>query len=315
VLDVRHASALADRYSLGADAVLSGPVARGEQGQVWRLSTSLGTWAVKELLVRQSQSDACADADYQDAVRAAGVPMPGVVRTTTGDVLADLGPVLVRAYEWVDLHGPDLGLDPADVASVVASVHRVRVSGDGQVDPWHAEPVGSDRWDELVRALDTSGAPFSGDLARFRAELVALEGLLERPRDLQTCHCDLWADNVLGTPNGRLCVIDWENCGPADPSQELGMVLFEFARGNARRARSLYDAYVDAGGPGRIDRPGNFSMAIAQIAHIAEHDCERWLDPAASTLDRERSARRFAEFISRPLTRAVIDELLDAVAR
>ena len=58
--------------------------------------------------------------------------------------------------------------------------------------------------------------------------------------------------------------IDWENVGLADPSQELGLVLFEFGCGEAARARALYDAYLEAGGPGRIDRPGNFSMVSAR---------------------------------------------------
>jgi len=30
---------------------------------------------------------------------------------------------------------------------------------------------------------------------------------------------------VLPTADGGVCVIDWENSGPADPSQELGCVL------------------------------------------------------------------------------------------
>ena len=30
----------------------------------------------------------------------------------------------------------------------------------------------------------------------------------EPPRDLATCHRDLWADNVLPTQGGGLCVID-----------------------------------------------------------------------------------------------------------
>ena len=147
-----------------------------------------------------------------------------------------------------------------------------------------------------------------------RDEIVAVEALLEAPRDLQTCHCDLWADNVLGTPAGSVCVIDWENCGPADPSQELGMVLFEFGSEDARRARALYEAYLDAGGTGRIDRPGNFSMAIAQTGHIAEMDCEAWLSADASESERERRVTRVNEFTSRALTRAVIDDLLTAVA-
>jgi Ser/Thr protein kinase RdoA (MazF antagonist) len=307
---------LTERYALGADAVLSGPVARGEQGQVWRLTTTLGSWAVKEPFVSPSERDASADADFQDAVRAAGVPMPRVVRTTDGRVLAELGSVTVRVYEWVDLDPPAVDIDPGAVGRVVGSLHRVRVPASRRlvVDPWHTDPVGSDRWDELVRLLEAAGAPFAGALAGFRDEVVALEALLEPPRDLQICHCDLWADNILATPTGPICVIDWENCGPADPSQELGMVLFEFGRADAQRARALYEAYVDAGGTGRIERPGNFSMAIAQLGHIAEYDCERWLDPEASAADRERHAHRFAEFTTRPLTRAVIDDLLAAVA-
>ena len=83
-----------------------------------------------------------------------------------------------------------------------------------------------------------------------------------------------------------MCVIDWENCGLADPSQELALVLFEFGLGNPERARALYGAYLDAGGPGRIDRRGNFSMLIAQLGHIGEDACERWLDPGESEAER-----------------------------
>jgi hypothetical protein len=156
--------------------------------------------------------------------------------------------------------------------------------------------------------------PSNAAMADFRDELVAMEQLLERPADLQTCHRDLWADNLRRTPTGRLCVIDWQDCGLAEPSQELGLVLYEFGTGNSERARSLYEAYVDSGGPGRVDRRGNFSMVIAQLGHINESGCREWLDPAASSRDRDRSAARFAEFTSRPLTCAVIDALLDAVA-
>lgn len=314
MLDGSAAAAIAARYSLGDGVALSGPVARGQQGQVWRLETSRGTWAVKEPFVSQTEPDARADADFQDAVRAAGVPMPRVVRAADGDVLGEHGSAQVRVYQWVDLCVPDSNLEPTTVGRVVAAIHRVRVAAVGPVDPWHREPVGSERWDVLVRALDAGGAPFAADVARARDELVAAEQLLEPPRELQVCHCDLWADNVVATPAGGVCVIDWENCGPADPNQELGMVLFEFANADVRRARTLYDAYVDAGGTARIDRPGNFSMAIAQIHHIAEMDCEAWLDPAASKQERQRHIPRVAEFIDRPLTRSVIDDILAAIS-
>jgi len=312
VLDLSHAVKIARHYSLGDDAALSGPVARGELGQVWQLSTSLGTWAVKELFDMQSEAEARDYADYQDAVGAAGVPVPAVFRADAGAVLLELGRTQVRVYEWVDLNEPDISLDPAAVGAIVASIHRVRFSGDQPLDPWYTDPVGADAWDELFGKLSKAKAPFAPELRDYRDELVALEELLEAPRNLQTCHRDLWADNVRSTTTGQLCVIDWENSGLADPSQELCVVLFEFGCDTAERARALWHAYLDAGGPGRINERADFSMVIAQIGHIGEVACRGWLE-AASEVERDRQAGRVTEFIGRPLTLAVIDELLDAV--
>jgi aminoglycoside phosphotransferase (APT) family kinase protein len=312
MLDKRAADEIAGLYRLGSDAVLSGPVARGEVGQVWRLTTSLGSWAVKEPFEAPPADEVNDDAAFQDVVAAAGVSMPAVVRTTAGEVLSEVGSAHVRVYEWVDLSERDPWLDPATVGRIVASIHRVKFIGDNPVDPWYTDPIGADRWDELIRDLTDAGAAFAGPLAEVRDEVVALEELLEWPSDLQTCHRDLFADNVLRTPTGSLSVIDWENSGLADPSQELGLVLFEFGCGQAARARALYDAYRDAGGPGRIERPGNFSMVIAQIAHIGEIGCARWLDPARRD-EQERNAGRVDEFVTQGITRQMIGDMLDAV--
>ena len=137
-----------------------------------------------------------------------------------------------------------------------------------------------------------------------------MEGLLGASVDLQTCHRDLWADNVRGTASGSICVIDWENCGLADPSQELALVLFEFGAASPDRARALYAAYVDAGGPGRVDRPEHFSMTIAQLGHIGEMACATWLDFGEPEEERARAVTRFAEFTREGLTRATIGALL-----
>jgi aminoglycoside phosphotransferase (APT) family kinase protein len=312
MLDPRDADELAELYRLGDDAVLSGPVARGEVGQVWRLTTSIGSWAVKEPFEAPPAAEVDDDAAFQDVVAATGVPMPPVVRTANGDVLADVGSSVVRLYGWVDLLERDPRLDPATVGRLIASIHRVKYVGTNPVDPWYTDPIGSGRWDELVRDLSEAGAEFADRLAALRDELVALEELLEMPHDLQTCHRDLFADNVLRTPSGALSVIDWENSGLADPSQELGLVLFEFSCGEAQRARELYEAYRDAGGPGRIERAGHFSMVIAQISHIGEISCTRWLDPARRD-EQPRNAGRVEEFLTDGVTRQMVSDLLDAV--
>src|SRR5258706_11782912 len=192
-------------------------------------------------------------------------------------------------------------LDCGTVGGLVSAIHRVPYVGVNGGHPWYTQPVGKVRWDELVRDLNGARAPFAHQLAALRYELLALEALLEWPSNLQTCHRDLFADNVLRTPSGSLCVIDWENSGLAEPSQELGLVLFEYGCGDPGRVRALYEAYIDAGGPGRIERPGHFSMVISQIGHIGELSCRRWLDPPLAA-DPEPNAARPDEVVAQPVT-------------
>jgi Ser/Thr protein kinase RdoA (MazF antagonist) len=285
-------------------------VARGEQGEVWRLETENGAWAVKRHFEPPDPVDTERAARHQEAARAAGVHVPAVVRTTTGDVLANVAGEPVRVFGWLDLAGRDPMVDPVAVGSVVAAIHRVRHDAGIPVHPWYRDPVGAGAWDDLVAALSTAGAPFGDELAAYRRELVALEGLLEAPSRLQTCHRDLWADNVLGTDDG-LCVIDWDTCGLADPSQELAMVLFEFGMGDEVRIRAIRDAYVDAGGPGRVERPGAFSMAIASLGHIGYRHGRMWLDLSG---ERDHSAAGMEEFLGeRRLTVGVVNSILDVV--
>jgi Ser/Thr protein kinase RdoA (MazF antagonist) len=242
---------LARRFALGGGATLSdGPVARGKQGTVWRLDTSDGSWAVKVPFTESSEQEARLSVEFQEAAYLAGVPTPQIRRTTDGCVFADVGGRQVRVYEWVDLGSPDAGLDPALVGAVVARIHGVENEAPCLLHPWYHEPVGAGRWDEVVAQVLAGGAPFAGRLAVLRDELVALESWIEPPRAVRTCHRDLWADNVLPSAGGGLCVIDWENSGSADPSQELACVLFEFGRGDPGRARALIGAYQDANGPG-----------------------------------------------------------------
>jgi Ser/Thr protein kinase RdoA (MazF antagonist) len=300
-------------FGLGGAARLSdGPVARGRQGVVWRLETADGSWAVKVPFDRSNEDDVRLATAFQEAAYAAGVPTPQVRRTTEGSVFATVEGRQVRVYEWVDVKAPDPRLDPALVGSIVASIHRVPFTEPGQWEAWYHEPVGAERWDRLVQQLVEAGAPFAGQLADLRDELVALESWTEPPQMMRTCHRDLWADNVLPTADGGVCVLDWENSGPADPSQELGCVLFEFARADPGRARSLIGAYRAAAGPATVNRRGHFSMLIAQLGHITEIAATDWLAPNARSPERAGSAAWIGEVLDEPHTREVLETLLKA---
>ena len=307
--------ALVAAFDLGAFGDLSdGPVARGRLGSIWRLDTDRGGWAIKEEddLTDADLPDLLGGAGFQEAALAAGVRAPAVRRSATGDVFATIAGVPVRVFVWVDLAPPDIALDPVAVGRLVAALHRVDFSGGVGEHRWYSEPVGQARWSEVVGNLRRQRAPFADELDALVPELVAMERLLGAPpRDLRTCHRDLWADNVrrIGDADDGLCVFDFDNAGLADPSQELAAVLVEYAGTDPSRAAAIREAYADAGGPGRVERPTDFAMPIAQLAHIVEEGCRRWL---VATTDEDRADNEVwvREFLGRPLTRDVISSLL-----
>jgi hypothetical protein len=308
----RHVPSILALFDLGSWGRLSdGPVAGGRLGVIWRLDTERGSWAVKPVgdLAADDLAELLEGAAFQEAALAAGVPTPALRRTRAGELIADCGGLRVRLHAWVDLHEPDVSLDPLEVGRLVAGLHRVEFAGTIGLDPWYTQPVGAARWSELVGALRARHAPFADELDALLPELVALEAYLGGPpRELRTCHRDLWADNVRASRDGGLCVFDFDNAGLADPSQELALILVEYCADPAR-ARIIRAAYEEAGGPGRIEDPTDFAMSIAQLSHILAEGCRRWL---MATTDDQRSDNEgwVREFVDRPLTRSVIEALL-----
>ena len=306
--------AIVAAYDLGSSGRLSdGPVARGRLGSIWRLDTNRGSWAVKR--VDAADEDELREiedgARFQERALAAGVPTPAVRRTRNGDLLATIDGARVRVHAWAELDAPRLDLDARRLGGLVAALHLVEFEGRTGLNPWYTEPVGAARWSTWVGLLRADGASFVDELEALIPGLVELERHLGGlPRALRTCHRDLWSDNVRRTRDGRLCVFDFDNAGLADPSQELALVIVEFAEHDPARARTIQAAYAAAGGPATIEGPGDFAMVIAQLSHIVEEGCRRWL--ASTDVEARRDNEGWVrEFIDRPLTPDVIERLLD----
>jgi Ser/Thr protein kinase RdoA (MazF antagonist) len=284
---------------------------RGEQGLIRQLETRGGRFAVKETFEPFSDQEAEDVAGFQEAAIRAGVPAPPVVRAPGGAAQATLADGrTVRVYGWVDVGAPDPGVDATAVGAVLGGLHGAGYRGVAGEHPWYTDPVGADRWGELAGRYEIAGGAYAAAFAALVPELVALEELLRPPRALVTCHRDLWPDNELPTNGGGLCVIDWDNAGLAGPEQELAMVAFGFAAGDARRVAALVTAYRDAGGPAALADPSDFSLAIAQLGHIGEMAISVWLDPAEPPEERRRQEARIEEFVTLALTRRTIEQLL-----
>jgi Ser/Thr protein kinase RdoA (MazF antagonist) len=312
------AQEVADAFGLGRAASLSEPVARGELGEIRRLETERGSYAVKQAFDRLTPADVAeleAAGDFHRACWRSGIPTPEPLATPQGGVVGEVGGEHVLVYSWVDLHDPDTGLDPAAVGGVLARLHGVHhpVASES-VHEWFEAPIGPREWKGVLEATRAAGAPYADRLADLLPHLLEVESILTPMRPVQTCHLDLWSDNLRGTPDGGLCVIDFENAGPADPSRELAMVLYEFGQGDAGRQQRLVEAYVAAGGPGRVTTREDVAMTVSQLHHIGHRHLTMWLaarDPEA----RARSMAGVEEFLGEPLLLPEVDRLVEAVAR
>jgi Ser/Thr protein kinase RdoA (MazF antagonist) len=305
--------AAADIYDLGRPVEPARFAARGQMGVIWLLETDRGRFAVKHLLNAIDEDTVASEVALQSEMARRGVPAPIPLRAADGRVLADVDGLLLRAFTWVDLEEPRTDLDPAAIGDLLATLHRDPLPARAPVDPWYVEPVPAGRWDELGAALEAAGAPFAADFELFARHQLRMQEFFEPPRGLQQCHRDLWADNLRTTTSGSLCVIDWDLCGPADPGHELAVLLTEFCFAQPERARTLYAAYVDGGGTGRVTSRGDFTMAQAQFGHFATTAAEKWLGTTDEQA-RDRAEAWFRMGLENPLVVARVDELLAAVA-
>jgi hypothetical protein len=310
--EAMHAQTVADAFGLGRATSLSDPVARGELGEIRRLETDHGAFAVKQRLDSWSVDEAETSTAYHRVCWEAGIPTPEPLRATTGGFTAQVDGQQVRAYAWAELADPDPMLDPAAVGTLVAQLHRVHHAWPtSEIDPWFEAPIGRVEWEGVLEAGRVLGAPYADRLAELLPALLEIEAILTPMRAVQTCHLDLWADN-LRRSDGRPFVIDFDNAGPGDPSREIAMVIFEFGRGDAARQRTLYDAYLVAGGPGRVRSRAELGLVVAQLHHIGHRHLTMQVtarDPGA----RARSQAGIHEFLDEPLLLPDIDALLAAL--
>jgi Ser/Thr protein kinase RdoA (MazF antagonist) len=307
-----HAQTIADAFGLGRATSLSDTVARGELGEILRLETDHGTFAVKQELESGSTDEAETSTAYHRACWEAGIPTPEPRRATTGGFMAQVDGEHVRAYAWAELADPDLTLDPAAVGTLVARLHQVHHPWPtSEIDPWYEAPIGRAKWKGVLKASRAVGAPYADRLAELLPALLEIEEILTPMRPVQTCHLDLWADN-LRRSDGQPFVIDFDNAGPGDPSREIAMVMVEFGCGDGVRQRALYDAYLAAGGPGRVRDRADLGLAVAELHHIGHRHLTMWVagrDPGA----RARSLGGIDEFLGEPLLLPDVDALLEAL--
>jgi Phosphotransferase enzyme family len=275
-------AAVAERFGLGPPSAVPSYVTRGAMGEIWRLETARGRWAVKWQFPWAPTEARPADLRVQAAAVEAGIPLPPPVSTPSGDAVIAVGDRHVRVYRWLDLRPPIQAPAPPELAAeagrLLGLLHRLAWPADGPIDPWYTTPPSPGAWDTLAERAAAAAASWAAKLASARPKIADL-GKLVGPatgRPAIICHRDFTPDNVLparsglpvlpelpvppelavppelpGLPvrPGALVVLDWENAGPMDPERELGSAVLAWAAGrrfDATAAQRLLDGYAGA---------------------------------------------------------------------
>ena len=308
----------------GDVAVSPGP--RGALGRIWRLDVGAASYALKEGFAEPpAQEQVAAELELSRRAVAAGVRVPGSRADREGRYLLTAPDgTWLRCYDWWELRPVDLAAagTPAQLGALLARLHRSAPSvtaecTGGPPAAWYHRAPSPGAWGEC----STSGRPWAAALTERLASMPALVAVVEPvdPADLVLCHRDLHPQNVLADDTGRLTVVDWDDVGPASPSREIATALFDWyadaETASLEAMGSMYDAYVQEGGPGRVRRPADFSMLVATRLNFLRSQLRIAADATAERGHRDWAEREIEEALSILPSPRQLDDVLALTRR
>jgi aminoglycoside phosphotransferase (APT) family kinase protein len=252
-------------FDLGGVCCTPTFAARGAMGEVWRVETATGVWAVK-ILFPWNEPGACPpDVAIQEAAAAVGVRVPTITRSVEGDVVATVAGRGVRVYEWVDLDVPlEVPIAEemvADAGWILGRIHSLPTAAPADpIDDWYTIPPSRDEWEALVGRADAAGAAWAARLAANVDAMVDLDHMTAGdPGPVIFGHRDFDPSNVLRRRrDGRLVVLDWENAGAIPADWELASALDSWTGADPMLVAALIDGYRRGGGTALVTGPTSF---------------------------------------------------------
>lgn len=294
-------------FGLPAEGATVVPVGRGAMGRLWKLTTTAGTFAIKEALWDEGWTDVRTEVGLRDAAALVGVVSPAAVPTRSGDHVLWLSGVRLRAYEWVvgaTLTGTDDRRAAASwLGATLGRLHSLRRAPAGPPDPWYETVPSTEAWRSVLRSARAARQSWHRDLVAHAASIRALAASVapSEPASLVLCHLDVQAANVLRPADGEYVLLDWDDVGAGAPDRELASVLVRwFVVGGDVDGAAVADtlaSYREHGGTAVLGH-GSFAMqastalkyvhAQASVA-LDEHQAP---DMRAFAVDQLRTALR-----------------------
>jgi aminoglycoside phosphotransferase (APT) family kinase protein len=300
---------VAVEFGLGDISAPAAYIDGGVSGEVFKITTPAGDWAVKRLHQQPNLEQLEIEIGLKEAAGAAGVVSPATVRTPTGDVVVAVAGRHWLASVWTEVSRDAAALAQPDrlaqVGEIVAILHNLRRAARHDVTPWLTTPPGATEWERLRSVARASTASWSSTFEELYPEFLRLAefSALAVSGAAVLSHCDLGPANF-GAAADHLVVFDWERAGATRPAQELGYVLTQ---------------WVEVGDPAVVLPPivaGYRARRIEQIVvniSMFAYAANAFLNFLASSID-ARNERRTGQTLERPVTIGLLQSLTDIAA-
>jgi Ser/Thr protein kinase RdoA (MazF antagonist) len=291
------ANEIARTFALGdvRDDLVPAALGWGGHNRIFKLETTTGSWAIKQL-GRRLAPDAEAAFGIEMAAYAGGVAMAPPVPTTAGGCWAEIGGVFFRCHRWIEGSAKENhDTSPPEARAmgrIVAHLHQLAIPCSL---PRESNPVmDAEQWMSLEAAGRGRGTAWANAIAEHVESLATIAAgptpaLLGRD-ELVGSHRDLNAHNVLFSQAG-LHLVDWDGAGPAWPRWER----VDFALRWAERRSGDCDeevllafllGYLDGGGTLGGDDPAVVSAAPAALVPWVVQNLEMAIDTPSDDQDR-----------------------------
>jgi thiamine kinase-like enzyme len=217
------------------------PVAGGLLHRMWRLETTIGIYAVKDLNPEIVSRPGVPDVYRASERIARSAAHAGIPALPALQLMADPLLVLpnrsVLVFPWIEghvLHEADvMAGDGRRIGALLGRLHELDFDASDLLRPDGSTPDLAS-FEDLLERGERARLEWAEDGERKLLEIASWvrchdDGFAALPPDLVVSHRDIDPKNVLWDEHGEPCVIDWEGAGWVSPSVELCEVALNWS--------------------------------------------------------------------------------------
>ena len=264
-MNVAQVELLCSMYGLGNPLKELQAVSGGFLHHVWRLDTTQGTYAIKQLnpaIMQRSHMHNSYRLSERIAVAMMthGVPVVAALNANA-DPLQEIEGRTVMVYRWIE--GETLSAEPVEperagqIGALLGRMHALNLQFP-EVAQLEWKHFCDDDWDMLTVHAYDGGIPWATPVRSIMHRLIEWSRLSEQAGEnlshtYVVSHRDLGQKNVIWRDEHTPWLIDWEAAGLTNPTMELVSVALDWsglATGVLREDTfaSVMESYVDDGG-------------------------------------------------------------------